>query len=79
MYFINGGSHWLKCRKGFRPEKLEEDPVLGTKKVPANYQYCSSFRIGESKEGNCGYDAFYWEPKDQKNLFKFMKKVSDNG
>jgi hypothetical protein len=79
MYFINGGAHWLNCRKSFQGSHVKDDPVLGQVKVKPKYEFCSVFRMGKSEEGRCGTDAYYWEPKHKKNLFKFMKKVVDNG
>jgi hypothetical protein len=65
--------HRYSCRKSWSEPKIDNLVVGSTSK--GFYYTCSAARIGKSVEGNCGQDAFYWEPKDKRNLFKFMMKV----
>ena len=62
------------CRKSWQPTKQEINPVTGLETMKAKYQGCASFRIGHGEEGNCGYEAYYWQPKDKKDLFKLIDK-----
>ena len=64
------------CRKSFKPDEIKPNPVTGQSKVTGRYEGCTMFRIGKSKEGNCGEDAYYWEPKHKTDLFRFIKKVA---
>jgi hypothetical protein len=40
--------------------------------VPEKYEGCSAFRISSK---DCGPDAQYWEPKDPKKFFVYLKRV----
>jgi hypothetical protein len=56
---------------------MEPDLVLGTKKVPAKYESCGVARIGNLKrEDRCGEAGIWWEPKNKRDLFKYIKHVS---
>lgn len=61
------------CRLSYKETKMESDPVIGLKKVPGGYSNCSTFRI---RKDDCGPEARLWEPKDKKNLFKYIVKES---
>jgi hypothetical protein len=51
--------------------------VLGEKKVPAKYDSCGVARIGNpSRDDRCGEDGKFWEPKNKRDLFKYIKHVS---
>jgi hypothetical protein len=72
FWFGVGSKYAYKCRKSWQEDTVETDPVIGVIKVKAKYDNCSSFRI---RKIDCGPSAQYWEPKNKKDLFKFMKKV----
>ena len=65
------------CRKSYKPAHVEPDLVLGEKKVPAKYESCGVARIGNpSRTDRCGEDGKFWEPKNKRDLFKYIKHVS---
>lgn len=79
IFYITGMNPvFWSCRKSYQPSVEEIDPVTGPKMSKPKYWSCSSARIGRSREGNCGEDAFYWEPRDKRDLFKFIKKVGND-
>ena len=64
------------CRLAYHPEKIEENPVVGTKLVPAKYDSCGIARIGrDDRPERCGEQGIFWEPKNKKDLFKFIRHV----
>jgi hypothetical protein len=73
--FDRNNKHRYTCKKSFKPKHEEINLVTGPEKVEGSYDSCSVFRIGKSEEGNCGKEAYYWEPKNKRDLFKYMKKV----
>ena len=54
------------CKKSFKEELLEYNPVTGHKKAKAHYQRCSAYRISSN---DCGTEGKYWSPKHKKHLF----------
>jgi hypothetical protein len=65
------------CRKSFKPAHDEPDLVLGSKKVPAKYESCGVARIGRpDRTDRCGESGKFWEPKNKRDLFKYIKHVS---
>jgi hypothetical protein len=77
-------SNWLahgsasfaySCRKSYKPEHTEVDPVIGNKKIPAKYESCGVSRIGRAdRDDRCGEVGKWWEPKQKKHLFLLIKK-----
>ena len=61
------------CTKTWVPEKREFDPVVGEKITKGHFENPSFARIGGTP---CGREGKLWEPKDKKDLFKFIKHVS---
>lgn len=78
FYAMGFNPIFWSCRKSYQPEHQEISLVTGTTTVKARYYGCTSSRIGKSREGNCGEDAFYWEPREKQDLFRYMKKVGDD-
>jgi hypothetical protein len=78
-WMAHGSSSFAySCRKAFKPEHTELDPVLGSKKIAAKYESCGVARIGNPKrDDRCGEAGRFWEPKDKKNLFKYMKHLGN--
>jgi len=65
------------CRKSFKPAHAEIDPVVGSKQVAAKYESCGVARIGHpDRTDRCGELGIWWEPKNKRDLFKFIKHVS---
>jgi hypothetical protein len=65
------------CRKAYNPEHDKPDPVIGSTKVKAKYESCGVARIGHpNREDRCGEAGRFWEPKNKRDLFKFIKHVS---
>lgn len=60
------------CLKTFVPEKRVFDPVVGDEVTPAHYESPSFARLSSRA---CGPDGKLWEPKNKKDLFKFIKHV----
>ena len=70
-------SYAYSCRKSFKAEHIEPDLVLGSKKVPAKYESCGVARIGRpDRNDRCGEAGKFWEPKNKRDLFKYIKHVS---
>jgi len=61
------------CTKTWIPEKREFDPVLGEKVTKGHFDNPSFAR---GYDAPCGKEGKLWEPKKQKDLFKFIKHVS---
>ena len=73
--FSDPNGYTYKCRKGLRPEKLEENLVVGNKHKAAHYESCSTMRRDFDAESTfrCGSNAKFWTPKRSTDLFKFIK------
>ena len=67
----------FSCRKTYKPKHNEPDPVLGSRVVKAKYDTCSVARIGTPgrDHGRCGESGLWWEPKNKRDLFKYIKHV----
>jgi hypothetical protein len=77
MWFSGAApKHRRYCRRSHVPAQTVYNPVTGGEREAARYQSCAVFRIGRSCEGNCGADGFYWQPKKDRDLFKYIKLVS---
>ena len=61
------------CLKTWVPEKREFDPVTGEKITKAHY---NNPTFARGYDTLCGKEGKLWEPKDKKDLFKFIKHVS---
>jgi hypothetical protein len=77
-WLLNGEEYNYYCRKSFKPDTIEPNPVIGTRKVKAKYDTCGVTRIGSPgrDHGRCGEEGLWWEPKNKKDLFKYIKHVS---
>jgi hypothetical protein len=66
------------CEKVFMPAHEKFDPVIGNIKVEAKYETCGMARLDKLNKQTelCGPEGRWWEPKDKKDLFKFIKHVS---
>ena len=74
---FGSASFAYSCRKSYKPEHMEPDPVLGSRKVPAKYDSCGVARIGNpSRDDRCGELGKFWEPKHKTGLFTLIKHVS---
>ena len=71
-WFLVPAQYRRSCRKSYQPAREEFNPVVGTIRVPAKYEGCSTFRISSK---DCGPDAQHWEPKDPKKFFVYLKRV----
>jgi len=75
------GKYAWKCKKSFTPTTVVYDPVIGKETVKGGYENCSISRIGTGEinplaDNRCGEKGRFWQPKDKKNLFKYIKHVS---
>jgi hypothetical protein len=61
------------CLKSWVPEKREFDPVVGEKITKGHFENPSFARMSSMP---CGKEGKLWEPKNKKDLFKFIKHVS---
>lgn len=81
-FIFHGSSRYAwSCRKSFKPDNVEDDPVVGPKKVKGGYDSCSVARIGNDQykpldDHRCGENGRFWEPKHKRDLFKYIKHVS---
>lgn len=71
-WFLVPAHYRRNCRKSYQPAHEESSPVIGTVKVPAKYEGCTTFRI---RSADCGPEGKYWEPKDPKKFFVYLKRV----
>ena len=66
------------CRKAYKPEHVEFNPVIGQIKHPEKYEGCSMARMSkftkDIDENHCGPEGKLWEPKHKKHLFLLIKK-----
>jgi hypothetical protein len=67
----------LRCRKAFHPKAVKIDPVTGPVKEDAYYERCGLARGTAflSEPDKCGKDGKNWEPKNKRDLFKYIKHV----
>ena len=73
------GHEWL-CRKSYISEKIEHNPVIGPIKQKGYYERCHLARsehLRSLKEDGCGPEGYLWQPRNKKDLFKFIKHVSN--
>lgn len=63
-------SYSYKCSLAFIPERNDINLVTGPKKTAAQHEYCSVAR----KYGKCGEVGRLWQPKNKRDLFKYLKK-----
>jgi hypothetical protein len=65
------------CRKSYKEKRTEFNPVVGSKLVEAKYDSCGIARIGrEDRDDRCGESGQWWEPKNKRDLFKYIKHAS---
>lgn len=67
-----GSGYEFRCRKAFKPETVEDNPVIGPQPRDAHYEKCSMAR-GSWGDAVCGKEAKLWEPKSRKHLFLWIK------
>jgi hypothetical protein len=67
----------LRCRNAFHPAATRIDPVTGPVKQDAYYERCSLARTTAflSEPEKCGQDGKNWQPKNKRDLFKYIKHV----
>jgi len=65
-----------KCRKAFT-EKSDTDLVMGGTTISTEYKRCSEFRLDAPLLNYCGPAGTFWQPKHKKDLFKFIKHISN--
>ena len=72
-FFASSARYRGVCLKAWVPEKIEFDPVLGEQVTKGYYE---SPGIARVRDSSCGKEGRLWEPKNKKDLFKFIKHVS---
>jgi hypothetical protein len=71
--FMWGSPYFYKCTKSLKEEEVEWDPVTGKEIVTKkHYPSCPTMRSRFNDE--CGEEGKYWEPKYEKDLFKYIKR-----
>ena len=67
----------LRCRKAFHTKTIKVDPVTGPEQQEAYYDRCAVARATAfaSEPEKCGKDGKNWEPKNKRDLFKYIKHV----
>ena len=66
-----------QCRKSFKETHTQPNPVIGSKTIQSKYETCGIARIGRvDRDDRCGESGQWWEPKNKRDLFKFIKHVS---
>jgi hypothetical protein len=69
-----GSGYEWKCRRAYVPEATEFDPVSGPTTTKSHYKSCSSMRLHRDSD-QCGRDGQWWEPKNSKDFFVYLKRV----
>ena len=72
-WFVAGPRYRGACLKTWIPEKREFDPVLGERFTKGRFE---SPQFSRGYDAPCGKEGKLWEPKNKKDLFKFIKHVS---
>jgi len=71
--FNIGSPYSWQCDKVKTKEEIELDPVNGKEILKkAERKLCMSAR---DKFGDCGPDGKFWEPKNKKDMFKYIKRI----
>jgi hypothetical protein len=67
----------LRCRLAYHPEEIKIDPVTGPQKHEAYYDRCGYARTTafSSEPDKCGKEGKHWQPKNKRDLFKYIKHV----
>jgi len=63
---MNSKKYTLRCKLNYRHAKSENDPVVGAKIIPAEYQLCNVTRF---RSEPCGPEGKLWHPKNEKKMF----------
>lgn len=67
-------SHTYLCRKSYKEEMIEHNPVTGPKRVAGKYENCNLVRLHDADyKKNCGKEGRWWEPKNKKFMFLEIK------
>jgi len=74
--WLQQSKYALHCRRTYTSSHTDVSPVTGPFKVKAHYETCYVNRIRSFKGDTCGPDGLLWEPKNSKDLFKYIKHVS---
>jgi glutaredoxin len=70
--FAWGSDYAYVCTKDTVEDKEEINFVTGKVTVEKrDYERCSSMRLSM---GECGHEGKFWEPKYEKDLFKYIKR-----
>ncbi len=69
MSFSKPSKFFYKCKKAFKEDESEFNPVTGPVKVKRHYETCASARM---RSGVCGMEGTLWEPKHKKDLFLML-------
>ena len=64
----------MKCRLNYKSSEEDLDLVTGPKMVDAKYESCSLTRLNSQP---CGESGKLWQPKHQKDIFKYIKHVAN--
>jgi hypothetical protein len=58
-----------KCKKAYKTEEDQYNPITGSEKIEKHYESCASARL---RSGVCGREGSLWEPKHKKHLFLML-------
>jgi hypothetical protein len=67
--FFRTDPMYAKCKQSTKT-KSKFDIVTGKTNIETEIKYCSTQR-----RGDCGEGGQYWTPKNDKDLFKLIKRV----
>lgn len=79
LFFVDK-RYSLRCRKSYKTEMSESNPVTGPKIKSAHYETCSTARmnyVSKQYDTNCGEAGRWWQPKNKKDLFKLIKHMEE--
>ena len=69
----------LRCKLAYHPTEIKLDPVTGPETIKAYHERCGQARGTAflSEPEKCGKDGKHWEPKNKRDLFKYIKHVGE--
>ena len=64
----------MRCRKNYKEEEDDGNLVTGSRMTPAHFERCGTSRIQSAK---CGEEGKWWQPKNKKDLFKYIRSIKE--
>jgi hypothetical protein len=69
----NSERYTMRCRLNYKASEEDLDLVMGPKITEAKYETCGMTRLDSQP---CGVAGKLWQPKNKRDLFRYIKKVA---